>query len=369
MDMVRMVLVGGFLGAGKTTLLAAAGRRLAERGLKVGFITNDQAAGLVDTAMLKQTGLEVREVAGACFCCRFDELIQRTGEFYERTKPDLLMSEPVGSCTDLSATVLQPIKKFFGDRFRVAPFSVLVDPSRLKQLLSDTESVFSHSVLYVYSKQLEEADIILLNKSDQLSPDERDWLLKQLRLKFPNAEVAAISAQTGEGLDAWLDQIMADRPSMAGRNILEIDYDTYAEGEALLGWLNASIKLSSQHSRNWRDFAFELLRMFKAAFKQRNAEVAHVKLFLTSAETGLVGNLTSTRGMPFILVNGKVGPESDNALLILNARVQMSPADLRHCVEECLAGLAALNVQSETINIDCFSPGRPMPTHRLGAVS
>ena len=74
MNPVRMVLIGGFLGAGKTTLMAQAGRKLAARGKQVGFITNDQAADLVDTAMLKQTGFEVKEVAGACFCFRMSRI-------------------------------------------------------------------------------------------------------------------------------------------------------------------------------------------------------------------------------------------------------------------------------------------------------
>ncbi|MEI8376830.1 MAG: GTP-binding protein, partial [Planctomycetota bacterium] len=46
----RLILVGGFLGAGKTTMLWEASRRLVERGLRVGLITNDQAPELVDTA-------------------------------------------------------------------------------------------------------------------------------------------------------------------------------------------------------------------------------------------------------------------------------------------------------------------------------
>ena len=362
---ICMVLVGGFLGAGKTTLLANAGKRLAARGLNVGFITNDQAADLVDTAMLKETGIDVKEVAGACFCCKFDELITRTGELYASRKPDVLLSEPVGSCTDLSATVLQPIKRFFGDRFRVAPFSVVVDPTRLKELFSGVESIFSSNVMYVYSKQLEEADIILLNKIDQLSAEEIDALLLQLQTRFPNAKAMAISGINGTGLDAWLDVILSSEP--AGRNILEIDYDRYADGEAVLGWLNASVKLSSNEPKAWREFAFELLRTFKGEFKTQNAEIAHLKLFISATGTGLVGNLTSTRGMPFVMVTGKSGPSSNAALLILNARVHGTPAQLRETVERVLAALPAQKIAVETVSLQCFSPGRPMPTHRLKA--
>ena len=52
MPLPTLILVGGFLGAGKTTLLAEAARRLTSEGRRVGLITNDQAANLVETAML-----------------------------------------------------------------------------------------------------------------------------------------------------------------------------------------------------------------------------------------------------------------------------------------------------------------------------
>src|SRR5579862_6368820 len=217
MNPVRMVLIGGFLGAGKTTLMAQGGRKLAARGKQVGFITNDQAADLVDTALLKQTGFEVKEVAGACFCCKFDELILRTADFSSQRKPDVLMTEPVGSCTDLSATVLQPVKKFYGDKFHVAPFSVVVDPTRLEQLLSDATGIFSHNVMYVYTKQLEEADIIVLNKIDQLSEERQTSLKEALQTRFPSAQVVLLSAATGDGVDRWLDLIYQD--ATGGRNI------------------------------------------------------------------------------------------------------------------------------------------------------
>lgn len=67
----RLVLVGGFLGAGKTTLIGWVVDRLMTRGVGCGVVTNDQAAGLVDTMLMVAVGAEsVAEVAGGCFCCR-----------------------------------------------------------------------------------------------------------------------------------------------------------------------------------------------------------------------------------------------------------------------------------------------------------
>jgi G3E family GTPase len=358
-----MVLIGGFLGAGKTTLMAQAGRKLAARGKQVGFITNDQAADLVDTAMLKQTGFEVKEVAGACFCCKFDELILRTADFSAQRKPDVLMTEPVGSCTDLSATVLQPVKKFYGDKFHVAPFSVVVDPARLEELITNKDGVFSHNVMYVYNKQLEEADIIVLNKIDQLSEAKINELKSALNKRFPTAQVATLSAINGDGVEHWLDLI--SKETVGGKNILEIDYDRYADGEAQLGWLNAAIELDSKENRDWKAFAFEILRAFKETFKTRSAEVAHLKLFLTASGTSIIGNLTSTRNMPFVFVNGTVGPASNRALMILNARVHLDPAQLREIVEQTIGKLTASGLSAKFSSIEAFSPGRPKPTHRF----
>ena len=79
MNRVRFVMVGGFLGAGKTTTLARLARYYLGRGRRVGLVTNDQAQDLVDTNSLRAQGFPVQEVPGACFCCKFDDLITRAG--------------------------------------------------------------------------------------------------------------------------------------------------------------------------------------------------------------------------------------------------------------------------------------------------
>ena len=72
MPKTKLIIVGGFLGAGKTTLLWETAKLFMDKGLKVGLITNDQAPELVDSAILKLSGLSVAEVSGSCFCCNFN---------------------------------------------------------------------------------------------------------------------------------------------------------------------------------------------------------------------------------------------------------------------------------------------------------
>src|SRR5260221_451951 len=129
----RYLMIGGFLGAGKTTAIGKLARHLTAEGLRVGLITNDQAGGLVDTALLRGQGFATEEIAGGCFCCRFNTLVDAAAKLNQATRPDVFIAEPVGSCTDLVATVTYPLRRMYGNDFTVAPLSVLVDPVRARR--------------------------------------------------------------------------------------------------------------------------------------------------------------------------------------------------------------------------------------------
>ena len=148
MKQIRFIMVGGFLGAGKTTTLARLARFYLGRGQKVGLVTNDQAQDLVDTTSLRAQGFPVEEVPGACFCCRFNDLVDKVGQLESSQRPDVILAEPVGSCTDLVATVVQPLKDLYGDRFEVGPYPVLFKPSHglriLKSEASASDVSFAH---------------------------------------------------------------------------------------------------------------------------------------------------------------------------------------------------------------------------------
>jgi len=129
-----IVLVGGFLGSGKTSLILAAARVLEQRSLRCAVILNDQGDELVDTHFADAQGVIAREVTGGCFCCRFSDLMEVIEKLRPRM-PDVIFAEPVGSCTDISATVIGPLREQF-DSYRVAPFTVLADRARADELLS-----------------------------------------------------------------------------------------------------------------------------------------------------------------------------------------------------------------------------------------
>ena len=220
----HLIVVGGFLGAGKTTLILAAARLLANKGIRSAIILNDQGDSLVDTAFARTHGFHAGEVTGGCFCCRFSELM-RIAEHLRKHSPDVIFAEPVGSCTDLSATILHPIQQVFSETFLLAPLTVLVDPGRAHD---------DPDIDFLFQKQLEEADLICYAKSD-LYPAPAGPGTRRL------------SARTGEGVVAWLDEVMGG--TLSGK-ILDIDYARYARAEASLAWLNAEADfVATLHSR------------------------------------------------------------------------------------------------------------------------
>jgi G3E family GTPase len=363
----RFVMVGGFLGAGKTTTLARLARMYQARGQSVGLVTNDQANDLVDTHALRGQGFDVREVPGACFCCRFDDLVDRVGSLGTDRRPDVILAEPVGSCTDLVATVVQPLKDLYAGRFEVAPYPVLFKPSHgLRILRGKPAGGFSPKAAYIFGKQLEEADAILVNRIDELAPAEADELVRLVGEKYPGTPVLRVSAATGAGFDALLE--LLDQRGGFGRKILDIDYDTYAEGEAELGWLNAGVRLSADKPFDLDALLMRVMAGLADVLRSHGGEVAHLKV-IGQDDGGAFGvaNLVSSDTAPKLsLASGSRPTEAD---LTVNARVAIAPAVLEAEVRRVVAAEAASAGVTPTFRASqSLRPGRPTPTHRYATV-
>ena len=362
---VKMIFSGGFLGSGKTTALAALAKRLIERGMRVGFITNDQSENLVDTIIVRQMltdlGVPVEEVVKGCFCCKFDELIEHVEKILEHN-PDVLMGEPVGSCTDFVAAVANPIKIQYRDAFRFAPFSIMVDPERVRSMiLNETRTDFPEDVAYLFGKQLEEADTIILNKVDLLTAKESNRLIEAIGVRYPGKKLMAVSAREGTGMDEWLEDLISGRPG-ANTVLSQIDYDRYATAEAVLGWLNAAVKLQADQPFNAGQFMTSLATMLRERFKIEKGEIGHLKFVFTSAGKSLWVNLTHLADEPAI-GGEKLNPLS-RGTLIINARVRLEPEDLETIVRDSLDTVSKeMAVRSEVDDLQCFSPAYPEPPH------
>ncbi|HZR19820.1 MAG TPA: GTP-binding protein [Verrucomicrobiae bacterium] len=362
----RYIMVGGFLGAGKTTSIAKLAQWLTDKGLRVGLITNDQGSHLVDTTMLTARGFAVKEIPGGCFCCRFNSLVDAAKLLKAESRPDVFIAEPVGSCTDLVATVSYPLRNLYGADYSIAPLSVLVDPIRVLRVLGlEAGGQFSEKVVYIYRKQLEEADLIVVNKRDLLSNDQSATLREALAAQFPKARVFEVSARQGTGgLEGWFEHIA--RTNQIPRAIMDVDYEVYADGEARLGWLNCTLRLDAKTAFDGNKFVHGLASEIQQRLNRAGAEIAHLKITL-DADNELsdlaVVNLVRNDFVPELSQN--IQDSFAGGELTINMRAEAAPEVLRgvvqSAVEKCAQPYATLNWE----HMEFFRPGKPQPTHRL----
>jgi hypothetical protein len=185
----------------------------------------------------------------------------------------------------------------------------------------------------------------------------------RLKDRFVQADVVSVSARTGANLDGWFERLsgtLDSRPAMA------VDYDLYADGEALLGWLNATSRLSADTPFDGNQFLRRLADNVQKHLADRGTEIAHFKMTL-SPDTGndlAVLNLVRTDSRSESM--HQLAAELTDGELIVNLRAEGDPDELRAVA---LAGLEhtarEMAVAAAVEHIEHFRPGRPDPTHRM----
>jgi G3E family GTPase len=253
-----------------------------------------------------------------------------------------------------------------GDRYEVGPLAVLLKPEHGRKILRrEKKAGFSPKAAYIFLKQIEEADVVAVNKVDKLTPTERDELIALVQQQFPDKPVIPVSARTGDGF-AELIQLL-EQPGPDARTYMQVDYDTYADGEAELGWLNCHLT-----AQRGDDSTFSIDRLVQAIVSDlalrlhaQDQETAHLKV-LAQHERGVsIGNLVAAGDE--VEMSRLADVEVPQAQVIVNARVATAPAELESTVRESIDAVAdreALEIHVQTMR--CFRPGRPEPTHRYG---
>lgn len=340
-----VVFVGGFLGAGKTTLILAAAGELKKRGMLCAAILNDQSDALVDTQLAELHGVPSGEVTAGCFCCRLSDLTAQLDAMLAHG-PEVIFAEPVGSCTDISATVLHPLLAE-QDAYRLAPFTVLVDPLRAIALMRPDAD---KDVDFLFHKQLQEADLVCVTKSD-------------LQVRCPELgapHVRQISARTGQGVAAWLDEVLAGDLS-AHKDVLEIDYERYAQAEAALAWLNFRGVFESHMPISPAMLLGPWIDGMDRALTAAPIGIVHLKA-VAKAVTGYVKAALCANGQEPLVEGTLDASPSMRHELTLNIRALGEPERMAAIVEREIEGLNGHFMERA---MRCFRPAAPQPERRV----
>ncbi len=234
---VPCTIVTGFLGAGKTTLLRhvlenADGRRLA-------VIVNEFGDVGIDGEILKSCGIEscsedaIVELANGCICCTVaDDFVPALKGLLDRPVPPehivietsgLALPKPLVQAfnwPEIASRVTVDGVVAVVDGAAVAAGRFADDPQALARQRAADQSVDHDNPLEeVFEDQLLCADLVVLNKADLMSTDERKEVTGQIGRTVPRA-VKVVEVQNGKvptsvllGLGAAAEADLASRPS------------------------------------------------------------------------------------------------------------------------------------------------------------
>lgn len=177
---MRVNLLFGFLGSGKTTLLQ---RILRERGAdgNMAVIVNEFGDVSVDGALLEGANVDMIELTSGCLCCTLKgPLLGAIEELRTKAGVEQVVVESTGVAQpgEMLETLSDPS---FTTDIELGPIVTVVDAAkfdRLQQALGE-----------FYVAQVEDADVVVLNKVDLSTPEALDQLREEVQEINPDASV------------------------------------------------------------------------------------------------------------------------------------------------------------------------------------
>jgi Ni2+-binding GTPase involved in maturation of urease and hydrogenase len=358
---MKIHLIGGFLGSGKTTVITAAAKLLIGEGVRCSIITNDQGRYLVDSKYIQGFGIPGKEVTGGCFCCNYNQLDSFISTLKAQVNPELIFAESVGSCTDLVATVLKPLLKFRKDIDQLS-FSTLADAQLLFRYLQNQPMPFDADTSYIWEKQLEESEILVLNKIDLLSLEEFQLFRNLVQNSFSSKVLLFQNSLDNASVKKWIEAIHSAPPLMEHKTIA-VDYNKYGKGEANLAWLDQSIEFMSDNNSALRA-AGQFIDDLVNSVWSKPLPVGHLKFLLS------YNNQSQKLSYSTIPLNDRqrinVSEPCNRVHLMVNARIQALPGELRSLVVDAVNRIRSeCHIEIAESHVSFFRPGFPKPTYRF----
>jgi hypothetical protein len=227
--------------------------------------------------------------------------------------------------------------------------------------MKGTSCFIEEAIQYVYKKQLEEADIIVINKTDLLSEDELKYVKYIVETSYADKKIIYMNAYNKKDINTWIQ--LLNQLTISIRSSLEIDYDVYGAGEAMLAWFDQKISIHT-HELVAVKVASTLTDIIHNKIQQAGYTIGHLKFLLSDNEWHKKISYT---------INGT---QEDNATkeiylckhidMLINARVQTSPQLLKQIIEQAIEETMMLSgCRIIARQFSAFKPDYPKPLHRI----
>jgi len=348
---VRILILGGFLGSGKTTAVIALAKYFGRAGYRIAAVTNDHGDINFDAKTIRSASIEAREISEGCLCCRFNDFLYAADDILEKTEPDILLAEPVGTCLNLPRGLLLPLCRYTRERYDAGPLSVLVDPYRFRMV----DQEFDPSVRYLFEQQLAEGDIIVINKGDLMTATESEEIQSEITERYPSAKTFIISALEGQGIEKWGDYLLEtlwDEDIERSR----ADYDEYRLAESKLGYVDAALRWEPVGNLDEVAFVRGIIALLQGRLRECGIPVAHIKIAVASHGRGTRVNWTGGEEAEWHEFSPE--PEWENRLSS-TIRIQGDPEEAREIFESTVhevAEVQKLDIEIESLQAFCPSP-------------
>ena len=160
---MHLLTISGFLGSGKTTFIVKLAEEATRKGLRVAVLVNEVGEIGIDDQLMRQLDLNVWQLLNGCICCSLaKDLPGALQKLAEKYSPDLVILEPSGAA-DLQK-VLSALVYYRGEPLQSQRNVTILDPLRLEKLMKVLTPLIT--------SQIENSDILLINKTDVATIDE-----------------------------------------------------------------------------------------------------------------------------------------------------------------------------------------------------
>ncbi|MGI6216949.1 MAG: GTP-binding protein [Coriobacteriales bacterium] len=355
MEKVKFMVVSGFLGAGKTTTMIALAEHMDMTYGETAIIANDLGAQLVDTSLTQASGCTVVEIGNDCICYQMDNTVDKIRRLRDQEDAVFVMSDIPGCGVGALDHVYHTIADDYSDEIDLAPFTVIVDPERLKMILPEKEDIHLPEELeYLLRLQLEEADLIVLNKIDLLDDETIERYTGFLRSACPEVPVMCISARERTGIPELAEYIESHGSEL--RNFSVRDNSEFADAEAKLTWYNRRMyfKTLDGSKIDFNEVVEDYIEGIRMGLIERKRNVPHLKTFATSGNGDF--NKASLIGVDYdIEYEQKMLRLHKNCRMIVNARAVCESRQMARLADDALDEVCEKhNLDVQVFFTECF---------------
>ena len=338
---MKLYIVGGFLGSGKTTAIIAAAKQLMRQGQKVGVITNDQGKYLVDTAFFALSKIPTLEVTGGCFCTHYDDFGERLKQLKAIEHPDVIFAETIGSAANIVATVVKPLEDLAADGIVPSSYTIFTDARLLRLKLMGLPMPFADGVNYIFEKQIEEGNFLVINKIDLLKGSEVNELAHLAAERFPDKRIRLQNTLNAESVAGWVERLAGYDLTLPSQ-LNNFDNLRFKAAKAALTWQEESFTLHVTPGQG-QAVVRRILQTIINALQMATAPIGHLKIivqdnhthaklsFPTLSQPNWEAHIPNFSGEKLhILLNARVQLPADDLRTLLYTAIQQSIANSAH---------------------------------------